>query len=221
MRAHNRGVELCDTELFVCIDSDDYLASPHAVAEVLAYWQDNADITQRDDICGIVSYKKMEKHNQTTFPDGLRTSTLTALYEQGFNGETTLVFKTNILRHYPFPVAEGEKFVTEAIVYDMLDQHYELLLFRHYTQICEYQADGYTANGMDVMLKNPKGYRNYYNQLVALGKGNKRYHAQMYIALSLFIGDGKTLAIASKKWFTMLCMPMGIYQYWKLKRRKW
>ncbi len=221
MRAHNKGVELCQTELFVCIDSDDYLATPHAVADVLDFWDDNADITRRDDISGMVSYRKMTNRPHTQFPDGVQTATLEELYNQGFRGETTLVLKTSILRRYPFPVEEGEKFVTESIVYDLLDQHYKLLVFRHYTQVCEYLADGYSANGMDVMLKNPRGYRRFYNQRVALGKGSVRYDTKMFIALSLFIADGKMFSMASNKWLTLLYFPMGLYQYWKLKRGKW
>lgn len=221
MRAHNRGVELCETELFVCIDSDDYLNGPKAVSDTLAFWTANSDMAQRDDISGMVSYRQMMQHEHAPFPDGLQTCTLTGLYDRGFRGETTLVFKTAVLRRYPFPVEDGEKFITEAIVYDLLDQRYKLLLHRFYMQVCEYQADGYTLNGMDVLLRNPRGYRRYYNQLVALRKDSRRYNAKMYIALSLIIGDGQTFSLASDKWLTALCLPLGIYQYWKLKHRRW
>lgn len=37
MRAHNRGVRLCDTQLFVCLDSDDYFV-PDAVESLLEAW---------------------------------------------------------------------------------------------------------------------------------------------------------------------------------------
>lgn len=221
MRAHNRGVELCDTELFVCIDSDDYLNGSDAVSLTLAFWSAHSATAQRDDISGMVAYKQMSQHAQAPFPEGLQTCSLTGLYERGFRGETTLVFKTPVLRRYPFPVAEGEKFVTEAIVYDLLDQHYEMLLHRHYMQVCEYQPDGYTMNGMDVLLRNPRGYRSYYNQLMALHRDGRRYHAKMYIALSLLVGDRQTFALAADKWLTALCLPLGLWQYWKLKHRRW
>ena len=221
MRAHNRGVELCQTELFVCIDSDDYLAGPKAVGDTLAFWEENKDTVCRSDISGLVSYRRMTRGRQAPFPDGLNTATLTELYAQGFQGETTIVFKTDVLRRFPFPVEEGEKFITEAIVYDLMDERYRLLLHRYYMQVCEYQADGYTMNGMDTLLRNPRGYRSYYNQRVRLRKDSRRYNTQMFIALSLLIGDGKTMTLAADKWLTALCLPLGWYQYWKLKRGKW
>ena len=36
-QAHNKGVALCETELFVCVDSDDYLA-PNAIERVTHHW---------------------------------------------------------------------------------------------------------------------------------------------------------------------------------------
>ena len=37
MRAYNRGVFLCSTELFVCVDSDDYLVDD-AVESIISLW---------------------------------------------------------------------------------------------------------------------------------------------------------------------------------------
>ncbi len=220
MRAHNMAVSLCETELFVCIDSDDYLASPYVIKDTVNYWDKFRDISRQTTICGVVSYKKMVGVN-CMFPTDAIVSTLSGLYDKGFKGETTLVFKTDVIRKYPFPVEDGEKFITEAIVYDLLDMHYQLLLFPYYSQICEYQEEGYTRNGMDVMLKNPKGYRSYYNQLISLKKKGIIYHVQMYIALSLLIGDGKMLKLSHSKMITLLIFPLGVLRYFKLKRRKW
>ena len=220
MRAHNTGVALCETPLFLCIDSDDWFSSPTAVSDTLHFWHQHAETVQREDICGMISFKSID--NKTCrYPQDVETTSLTALYESGFEGETAIMFKTDIIRQYPFPVADGEKFVTEAVVFDLLDSRYQMLLFPYYSQTCEYQQDGYTRSGMDLIYQSPKGYRLFYNQRVALKHKDWRYNTQMYIALSLLIGDGNIFSLASNKWLTLMLFPMGLYQYYKLKHRKW
>lgn len=221
MRAHNRAVQLCQTPLFVCVDSDDHLASSTAVSDSLNFWDSHAELSGRADVSGMVSYKKLINGTNADFPKGMELSTLAGIYAAGFKGEANLMLKTEILRNYLFPEIEGEKFVTEDYVHNQLDQSYQMLLFPYDFQLCEYRNDGFTWNAWDVLFKNPKGYRMYYNQLVELGKGSRRYNMQMYIACSLLAGDGKTFSQCSSKGLMLLLFPLGIRQYFKLRKRKW
>ena len=134
MRAHNLGARLTKTEWFMCIDSDDQLKDSETIQSIADFIQSQKEkIT--DSIAGIIAFKEIKGHlpigaQSTKFPENCQKSTLTRLYEKGFHGETTLVFKTNVICYYPFPEIEGEKFVTEAIAYDLIDLRYEYLLFR-------------------------------------------------------------------------------------------
>jgi len=60
MRAHNTGVSLCDTELFVCLDSDD-IFPPYAVEKIVKKWQEFKDchfcMKQSAQRAGMVAYK--------------------------------------------------------------------------------------------------------------------------------------------------------------------
>lgn len=220
MRAHNRGVCCCQTELFVCVDSDDYLTSSTVVRDMLVFWDENLKQAERSDVCGMISYRKME-NKKGYFPKDTQLLTLTGLYERGFQGETTLMFKTEILRQNPFPEIEGEKFITEAVIYDRLDTQYQYLLFPYFSQVCEYRKDGYTHNGLDYLLKNPKGYSVYYNQLVEMGKGSRYYNMRMYIACSLLAKDRKIIANSCSKALLLLMFPVGVYQYRKFLKKRW
>lgn len=221
MRAHNQGVMLCKTPLFMCIDSDDYFCSPIVLDDVLDFLDKNHDIIEQQHVCGILTYRKMVPETKGVFVNDLQLCTLTDIYARGYCGETAPVFKTDVLLNYPFPEIEGEKFITEDIVYDLLSLKYQFVLFPYYTQVCEYLQNGYTRNGWDVLYKNPKGYRMYYNQLVVNGRKNPIYHMKMYIACSLLVGDGKTFSMSGRKLLMLLVYPLGLYQYFKLKRRKW
>ncbi len=159
MAAHNRGVDLCETELFVCVDSDDYLV-PDAVASIVNAY---AVIKDRADLAGIIAYKGFSS-DQTVgneFPADVTVSALSLLYRRGFVGDTTLVFKADVIKKYPFPIIEGEKFITEAYIYDQIDVTYQYHLLPQILTICEYRADGYTQNGMRLVFRNPYGWSLY------------------------------------------------------------
>ena len=122
MRAHNRGVENCRTEWFLCLDSDDRLV-PDAVEEILRC-AGSPDTAVGGSIAGIIAHKgrsDTELLSGVGFPKDVKRSTLYGLYLKGFKGETTLVFRTDVLRRYPFPEIEGEKYVPEDYIYDKID----------------------------------------------------------------------------------------------------
>lgn len=156
-RAHNAGVERCGTELFFCVDSDDELI-PEAVEECLALWK-----TKRHDsrfagiiaLCGTSDGAPLG----TRFPEGLESTTMWDLYyKHHHKGDTSLVYRTEILRQYPFVVEPGEKFIGETYVYHQIDQHYELAVLPRVIRTTEYLPDGYTKNVRKVTRDNPVGY---------------------------------------------------------------
>ncbi len=167
MRAHNRGVELCDTELFLCLDSDDWLV-PTAVQDI---YDCIPALSKKDPIsgklpAGIVAHKgksETEPLYDVDFPKG-EYSTLYGLYLQGFKGETTLVFKTDVLREYPFPEIDGEKYVPEDYVYDKIDFVYTLFILPKIITVCELVAEGYTDSVRALKINNPRAWYLYYEQ---------------------------------------------------------
>lgn len=164
MRAHNLGIDLCQTELFVCVDSDDYLVDD-AVESILGTWN---TLQHKEQLAGIIAYKGKSSSDilfGKPFPD-LNPATLQQLYQNGFSGETTLIYKTYVLSQYHFPVFDGEKFIPEAVVYDQIDQHYPLYVLPKILTICEYHDDG-LSHSVDLLRKNnPKGWLLYYQQRI-------------------------------------------------------
>lgn len=156
-QAHNTGVSACQTELFFCVDSDDTLV-PTAVEDVLALWE-----RRRDDpkVAGIIAMRGRSAAEPmgTWFPQGLETTTMWDLYYKlHHRGDTALVYRTSILREYPYVVEPGEKFIAETYVYHKIDQRYVLAVLPKIIWICEYLPDGYTAHVREVTRNNPVGY---------------------------------------------------------------
>ncbi len=181
MRAHNTGVAHCTTELFMCLDSDDYLPAD-AVEQLTETWRDvqsesvreasaqrepaEKSAQQIDKTAGIVAHKGRSATQILTggeFAD-IKYSTLQNLYRQGFSGETALVFRTDILRQFPFPEIDGEKYVPEDYIYDKIDKEYVLRVLPQIIMICELVSSGYTDSVERLRREHPQAWLLYYEQ---------------------------------------------------------
>lgn len=148
--AHNTGVMLCETQLFVCVDSDDILMT-NAVLRIKEMWE-----TVKDDIsiCGIISPKKMK--NNTLFKEVPNKGTLMELYNKySFKGETMLVFRSSILKRFLFPCISNENFMQEDVIYNRIDRYYKYLYVNEYLYEAEYYDDGLSKNMWKISFDNP------------------------------------------------------------------
>lgn len=159
--AHNQGVKETETELFVCVDSDDYLKDD-AIEKILMNWEKY----KKKNTIGIIGYKERTSGECVTSFSNLKIdkATLRQFYDSGLQGDTILVYRTDILKRYSFPQFKGEKFIPEAYLYDLLDQEGKLILIREALYVCEYLEDGYSANMAQLLYNNPQGYFCYINQ---------------------------------------------------------
>lgn len=166
MRAHNVGAMLASTPLFVCLDSDDYFTDT-AVEDLLKGWDNAYAYTQdAERLAGIVAHKgrsETELLGASDFPCEGET-TLYGLYRSGFRGETTLMFRTDVIRAFPFPEIEGEKYVPEDYIYDKIDEMYRLSVLPKIITVCEIVDDGYTESLKALKENNKTAWYLYYEQ---------------------------------------------------------
>lgn len=168
-RAHNTGVKKCNTELFICIDSDDYLTDT-AIEVLLSTWR---NLPSKEKLSGIITTRGSDEAtpNGTGLPKGIEYSPLTDLYQKhGFYGDTGLLYKTEILKKHLFDVYKDEKFIPESYIYMQIDQHYTMYVLHTIIVISEYREDGYTKNIYKVIFNNPKSYMRHKWLSVRLAK---------------------------------------------------
>lgn len=181
MRAHNRGVQLTETELFVCLDSDDTLTR-NAVERLTDSWQ-GIPAEKKQRYAGMIAYKGRDEEytlNGELFPE-VEADSLTGLEQKGFRGETVLVLRTEILREFLFPEFDGENFVPEAVVYDRIDRKYQYKVIPEIFMVCEYQPDGLTRRIAQLRNDNPRGWLLYYQQRIEQSeKSLLRYKYQVH-----------------------------------------
>lgn len=162
-RAINTGAELCRSELFCCVDSDDTL-SPDAVKALRDAWESRSDDPR---IAGIAT--PMMKRNNLFPTTGIYR--LCDLYQScGYRGETLIATKADVVRRYPFVVDPNEKFVPELYQFDQIDQNYVHIALN--MELCEsaYLSDGYSHSYGKLLLRNPRSYAEYKRQCISFSK---------------------------------------------------
>lgn len=155
-RAINRGVKEAKGELFFIVDSDDHL-SENALERVSYHW--NA-VKKDSAFCGVSGLRctpKGEKIGGEESWTMLDCSCLEFRYKYNAKGDMAEVFKTSVLREFPFPEIPGERFCTESLVWNRIAQKYKMRWFYEKIYVCEYLPDGLTAGTIRLRRNSPEG----------------------------------------------------------------
>lgn len=210
MRAYNNAVSLAETELFVCIDSDDQLTSEYVVKDSIVFWDRHKNECLGKQIAGMVSLRKSLYGIQS-----MQTLSHGSLHDicSNYKGETTIFFITEILRNYPYPSFEGENFITDVYIYDRLDEDFCFLFHPYISQKCDYHDDGYTMSYRQLLFNNPRGHREYHAQRIRLHKNGFLRSMICYISLSLFVKDHTMFSSSPNLIMTLLLYPLGCLKY--------
>jgi len=220
-QAHNLGVEMTKTKLFVCVDSDDYLTQD-AVEKILDTWNNI-----NKDYIGIIAFKGRKDGTSVTKVKDNYIDSMTmrrGFRKYGLKGDTMLVFKTSIIKKYKFPKFEGEKFVPESYLYDQLDNEGKMFLLREILYICEYLDDGYTNNMAKIIVRNKEGYIAYIKQRIKLDEDLKYKFLDTirYIGICMKTGYPNFIKKSIHPILTLLTLPFGyifyLYRYKKVEQ---
>lgn len=212
--AHNTAYELIQTELNVCIDSDDYLADD-GVEKILQFWKAYGS----NQVSGIIALDALENGEVigTKMPEDLKTSTLFHLYNKhGVTGDKKLIYRTELTKKYPYPLFENEKYVGLAYKYYKLDQQYKMLLMNEVICIVEYLADGSSMNMLNQYRRNPQGFSFYRKELMKLPFASTYYkfrQAIHYVSSNLLMKNRRLFIETPKKIHTILAFPFGLFLY--------
>ena len=220
-RAYNFATEKANGELFICLDSDDEYVE-NGLEIILKYWkkyEKNSDIAGM----GYLSTYPNREIIGSSFPEKEMISTQFEIYNKyGVKGDKGLMFRTEIIKKYKFPVFEGEKFTTEAVVYNRICQKYKMLYVNEKIEIKEYQEDGLTAKYNNLLLRNPKGQALYHNEinLQQLTFKQKILNNAVYYKFCKVAGYGflKIYKECYNKMGLIISLPVGMYMYWKAKK---
>lgn len=213
-RAINKGVELARGRYFLIVDSDDFL-TPDAIGHVIN-WIGSID---RDPSFagvggakGYSDYRYIKGKPPHTGENGYIDATNLERQEFDLDADMCEAYKTEVLKKYPFPVWEKEKFAPEQIVLNQIAlDGYRLRWFPNIICICEYLEDGLTKGSRKLESGNPMGYAMMYNHMLKYGYPfwRKIYCAVQMIALTVYAGHLSYLLQSNDKLATFFALPAG------------
>lgn len=212
--AHNTAYELIDTELNVCIDSDDYMPDD-AVDKIIRFWNKN----KKDDLAGIIALDAYEDGHiiGDRFPDDMKETTLFEVNNiHKIPGDKKLVYRTEITKDYPYPLFEGEKYVGLAYKYYKIDEKYKLATLNEVVCIVEYLEDGSSMNMLKQYRNNPRGFAFYRVENMKNSRANSKFKFKEnihYVSSSLISNNKKFILESPNKFLTILSIPIGILLY--------
>lgn len=208
--AHNTAYENIDTELNMCIDSDDMLA-PSAIDKILQKW----NAVKWEGYAGIIGLDA-DFHGNIIgkgFLEGLNETTLAGYYASGGSGDKKLVYRTDLIKRYPpYPVFEGEKYVALAYKYRLIDQDYKLAVLDEILCNVEYQPDGSSNNMFRQYIRNPKGFAFWRKVCMRYPESPKRVFMECvhYVSSSILSKNRRFIAESPKRLLTILAVPFGL-----------
>lgn len=180
-RAINRGMELVDGELFLVMDSDDWLR------EDALEWIDKVEMSipqdQKKEFGGVYGLRVHTDGSiiGSTFVGDTLDATYFERGKYSISGDKAEVYYSRLMRKYPFPEFKGEKFCTECLVWDQIAaEGLKLRFFNEGIYFCEYLEDGLTHAGNMLYARNPKQYGMYVHNNWVYRKQD-RFHAMIKI----------------------------------------
>ncbi len=171
--AINRALKEAKGKYFIICDSDDYLTDDALYLADL--WIDEVKFftDEYEYYIGVGGLKKNLKGEyllwkeevgkvnpyggEPPFEEFLDCSIAESNDILGFYGDKTEIYRTEIFRKYPFPEFEGENFLTEAAIFNVMAKDGATIRYhKDAIEICEYRPDGLSADDTK-QYKNPKG----------------------------------------------------------------
>lgn len=207
---YNKAIELADTELLVCIDSDDYM--PEDAVEVINdFWKEH----RSNNIAGFIGldYTLDNKPIGGLFQIQKNPVRLIEL-EKIHSGDTKMVLRTDLLKKvYPQPTLHGEKNFNPIYMILLVDEMYPFLLLNENLCYVDYQEGGMTCNIWKQYRNSPYSFqalRLLNMQRSAVPILYKFKHAIHYVSGCLFIHSHNWFEHVPSRLMVVCAIPFGI-----------
>lgn len=189
--AYNRGIELADTELFICIDSDDWMPID-AIEKIEKIWNQISDK-------GYAGIMGIDRYENGECVGGLFPNDITEMYlyekltKYEIPGDKKMIHKTELLKKVaPMPTFKGEKNFNPSYMMYQLDQFGKLYVTNECFCIVDYQPDGMSSNIYKQYRNSPNSFaetRRLYLSFPNTTGMFKVRHSIHYVSSCILAGD--------------------------------
>lgn len=222
--AYNKAIEIIDTELCICIDSDDYMPND-AIEKIIKKWKKDGD-KKYAGIIGLDYYtngniigKKLPEKKDVNINE---------LFIKGLLvGDKKLVIRTELYKMVaPMPTFNGEKNFNPNYMNIQIGEEFDFLVMNENLCFVEYQENGMTYNIFNQYINSPNSFAQIRRLYLSLENSTilfKIRHAIHYNSSCILSKKYKDIIAKSpNKYATFLTFPLGMILtlYIKLKASK-
>ena len=215
---YNKAIDCMDTELSICIDSDDYLTDD-CIETVLKFWDEN----KSEDIAGLIG---LDIRPDGSIIGGLLPDTKTVdplwLTEQDA-GDRKYVIRNDCYRQvYPMPVFAGEKNFNPHYLVLKLCRDYKFLVLNKPLCVVNYQPDGMSANIFRQYVNSPRSFAELRRVIMENPNTSLPYLVKTtihYVSSSILSKNKHFVRESPRKLLTILAIPFGLLLTGYIKKR--
>lgn len=222
---YNVAIEHSNTELMVCIDSDDFMPDD-AVEKILKFWKKNGS----EKYAGIVALDAYEDGTiiGDFFPHQKTINILdVSLGKYHYkNGDRKMVVRTDLYKTVaPMPSYKGEKNFNPHLMHLQISEKYDFLIYNKVLCIVEYQVDGMSNAIYYQYMNSPNSFAHMRKYMLGLKNTSflfRMRHAIHYVSSSIIGRNFKFVTESPRKFETIIAIPFGIILtiYIKYKTQK-
>lgn len=215
--AINRGVREANGELILILDSDDTLPSD-SLATIAQYYEQCKGYKDCAGVCGLMAHHDGQLIG-TGFPkDPMYESALLFRYAEKGNvtGDLLEVYKTSVMREFPFPEIDNERFCPESLVWNRIANKYKLFCFNKVIYYRDYLEGGLTSKIVRIRMNSPIASTMTYAEMLDydISLKWKIRSAINYWRFKYCIKD-KALKVPEVKWYWNVFLLIGLLMHMK------
>ncbi|EEC97032.1 glycosyltransferase, group 2 family protein [Parabacteroides johnsonii DSM 18315] len=217
-RAINYGAKIAEGELFFIVDSDDQLPKD----SIFIICKEYNKVRGREDICGVCGLKAYfsgEKVGGEQRFDPFICNSLDFRYKYHIRGDMAEVFRTKVIREFPFPEIPDEKFCPEAVIFQRIASEYKFYYFYRKIYLCDYLLDGLTAKITRIRMQCPVASTICYSELTKSNISvSQKFRASVNYWRFWFCHTTNQKANIGVLWF--ISFPLGLVMHINDKRKQ-
>jgi len=219
--AYNEAIAHMETELCVCIDSDDFMPDD-AVEKILRFW----DAHGSDAYAGIVGldcYLNGEIVGDP-LPDQKSVNLIDLLVGRYpiHNGDRTNVVRTELYKRFaPMKVFPGEKNFNPHYMHLQISQEYDFLVMNENLRYVDYQPDGMSNSMLRQYANSPNSFaeiRKLYLSFPNTPWTFRFRHSIHLVSSCILAGNAhKAWSMTTHYFLLAIAFPLGIVLSWHIR----
>lgn len=208
---YNTAIENIQTELCICIDSDDFMPDD-AVSKILNHWL----INKAEKYAGIIGldFYKGGKSIGGDLPNIKSVRYIDLIDKYKYKGDTKMVHRTELLKRFvPMPSIKSEKNFNPIYIFLQVDSTHPLLILNENLCFVDYQEDGMSNNIFNQYVNSPNSFAELRRVYMTLDNVSSLFifrHAIHYVSSSIFAMDFGFFKKSPKKMMTVCAIPFGV-----------